>query len=103
VTAVTLTIPSEVVEAIAVRAAEIVTATIAPDINGSTPYLTIPEAAEYLRCSRQRIYDLLSAGRLTRYKDGRRVLVARAELEAHLRIAETLRDGHRRTYDVLDK
>jgi len=29
------------------------------------PYLTVPEAAEYARASRQRIYDLLSAGRLT--------------------------------------
>jgi excisionase family DNA binding protein len=47
--------------------------------------MTIPEAAEYLRCSRQRVDDLLSQGRLTRIKEGRRTLVARAEIEAHLR------------------
>lgn len=49
-----------------------------------SPYLNVAEAAEYLRCSRQRIYDLLSARRLTRRKDGARVLVSRAELDAHL-------------------
>jgi excisionase family DNA binding protein len=47
-----------------------------------SPYMTAPEAAQYLRCKRQRIDDLLSAGRLTRYKEGRRTLVARAEVEA---------------------
>src|SRR5215831_9529485 len=36
---------------------------------------------------RQRIYDLLSARRLTRYKEGRRTLVARVELEEHVRSA----------------
>jgi excisionase family DNA binding protein len=47
-------------------------------------YLTPVEAAELLRCSRQRVYDLLSSGRLRRYKDGSRVLVARLEIVAYL-------------------
>jgi excisionase family DNA binding protein len=46
--------------------------------------LSVPEAAELLRCERQRIYDLLSSGRLTRLKDGARVLVRRSEIERHL-------------------
>jgi excisionase family DNA binding protein len=46
-----------------------------------SPYMTIPEAAEYLRCSRQRVYDLRSSGRLNRFGDGRRALVKRAELD----------------------
>jgi excisionase family DNA binding protein len=50
----------------------------------ASPDLSVPEAADYLRCERQRIYDLLSDGRLTRHKDGSRVLVARADLERHL-------------------
>lgn len=54
----------------------------------SSPYLTVAEAADYLRASRQRVYDLLSAGRLTRHKDGSRVLVSRAELDAYLAGAE---------------
>ena len=49
-----------------------------------SPYLTVEEAAERLRCSRQRVYDLLSSGRLTRLKDGARVLVRRDEVDAYL-------------------
>lgn len=55
------------------------------DDHGSSEYLTVQEASELLRAKRQRIYDLLSAGRLTRYRDGSRVLVSRQELEGHLR------------------
>jgi excisionase family DNA binding protein len=58
---------------------------LAFDQPSRSPYLTVAESAEYLRCSRQRIYDLLSQGRLTRVKEGSRTLVARAEVEAHLR------------------
>jgi excisionase family DNA binding protein len=49
-----------------------------------SPFLTIPEAAELLRSKRQRVDDLLSAGRLARHKDGSRTLVSRAELLAYL-------------------
>jgi excisionase family DNA binding protein len=51
----------------------------------ASPYLTIPEAAELLRCRRQRVDDLLSQRRLTRVKDGGRTLIARSELEPYLR------------------
>jgi len=47
-----------------------------------SPYMTVTEAAEYLRCSRQRIDDLLSQRRLARHKEGSRTLVARADLES---------------------
>jgi excisionase family DNA binding protein len=50
----------------------------------SSPYLSIAEAAEYLRCKPQRIYDLLSARRLAKYRDGTRVLVRRDELDAYV-------------------
>lgn len=49
-----------------------------------SPYMTVREAAAYLRCSRQRVDDLLSQRRLTRHKDGRRTLISRTELETHL-------------------
>jgi excisionase family DNA binding protein len=49
-----------------------------------SPYMTVVEAADYLRCSRQRVDDLLSQRRLTRHKDGSRTLVSRAEIERHL-------------------
>jgi excisionase family DNA binding protein len=48
-------------------------------------YLTAAEAAGLLRSSRQRVYDLVSAGRLSRFRDGRRLLLSRVELEAYLR------------------
>lgn len=50
----------------------------------ASEFLTVDEAAAVLRSSRQRVYDLLSDGRLTRHKDGSRVLISRAELVAHL-------------------
>jgi excisionase family DNA binding protein len=78
-TALTLTIGDEGLDAIAERVAEILrqrhraegpTAQFASAAVGASPFLTVAEAAEYLRAKRQRVYDLLSCGRLTRYKDG---------------------------------
>lgn len=51
-----------------------------------SPWLSVVEAAELLRCKRQRIDDLLSQGRLTRHKDGSRTLISRAEIEEYLRM-----------------
>jgi excisionase family DNA binding protein len=79
----------DVVEAIAHRAAELVLERLAGERNGrESEFLTVLEAAELLRSSRQRVYDLLSEGRLTRHKDGSRVLVSRRELVAHVRPTE---------------
>jgi Helix-turn-helix domain len=47
-----------------------------------SPFLNVNEAAAHLRCRPQRVHDLLSAGRLSRFKEGARTLVARRELEA---------------------
>ena len=59
-----------------------------------SPYMTVAEAADFLRCKRQRVDDLLSSGRLTRHKDGTRTLVSRAEIEAYVR-GERPRSGAR--------
>jgi excisionase family DNA binding protein len=89
-----IVLPAEVVEAVATRAAEIVLAELAVATRAAErPYLTVPEAAEILRSSRGRVYDLLSQGRLTRHKDGSRVLVSRAELDAYLGGDVTSRRG----------
>src|SRR5262245_11459305 len=45
----------------------------------SSPFVTVDEAARILRCDRQRIYDLASAGRLPRVKEGGRTLHRRAD------------------------
>ena len=58
----------------------------------ASPFVTVDEATEYLRCDRQRIYDLCSGGRLTRHKDGSRVLISRLELEAHVNANGARRD-----------
>ena len=75
----------QLLDEIARRAAHIVLAQLdQPAPAAVSPFMTIAEAAEYARCKRQRIDDLLSARRLTRFKDGRRTLVSRAELDQYL-------------------
>ena len=81
-----LDLPPEAIEEIvaAVTARVLAELHSSPTAAAPSAYVTIKEAAELLRCSRQRIDDLLSQGRLTRIKEGRRTLVSRAELAAHL-------------------
>ena len=79
--------PNEWLQAAADSLAEAIAARIAPTATPAQPetaYLSVPEAAEVLRCRPQRIYDLLSRGRLSRYRDGSRVLLSRSELEQYL-------------------
>lgn len=58
----------------------------------ASSFATVDDGTAYLRCERQRIYDLLSAGRLTRYKDGSRVLLSRLQLKAHVNANGARRD-----------
>ena len=76
-----LALPDGLVEASAQRAADILAARqpqAAPEL------LTVDEAAELLRCRRQRLYDLTSQGRLPCLRDGSRLLFRRADLLAYL-------------------
>jgi excisionase family DNA binding protein len=74
-----------VADSLAPRLADELAPRIAEELERrAAPFLTVDEAAEYLRCDRQRIYDLCSSNRLSRHKDGSRVLVSRLELEAHV-------------------
>lgn len=83
----TLILPEAVLAAIAEHAAALALERLeqrsahGPD---NSPFLTIKEAAGYLRCKRSRIDNLLSEGRLTRYKDGARTLIRHDELDRHL-------------------
>jgi excisionase family DNA binding protein len=84
---VNIPVPSELVEAVAERATELVLAELAElhgPAAGESPFLSVAEAAAYLRAPRQRIYDLCSSGRLERVKDGTRTLIRRSDLDAHL-------------------
>ena len=80
----TLHLPDELLDEIARRAAALVDPR--PVVAPESPFLTTAEAAELLRCSRQRIHDLLSQGKLTRLKEGRRTLLLRSEVEALVQV-----------------
>jgi len=68
--------PPELVEAIADQVA----VRLQPH-EPNDPWLDVDEAADYLRCKPQRIYDLVSYERLRVAKDGRRSLFKRAWLD----------------------
>jgi excisionase family DNA binding protein len=85
--AIRLDVPPEILSAIAVLVVPLVLGELQRSETrraDELEYLTVAEAAERLRAKPQRVYDLLSAGRIRRYKDGARVLVKRTELEAYL-------------------
>lgn len=50
-----------------------------------SPWLTAPEAADYLGCPVSRIRKLTMTGELPCHRDGRRVLYRRDELDAFVR------------------
>ncbi len=76
-------IPAEVVDALALRvAAHLNEAFAPPPAAPVSPYLSVTEAASYLCCSRQRIYDLVSARQLPVLKEGKRSLFRREHLDA---------------------
>jgi excisionase family DNA binding protein len=90
-----LAIPDEVIEAIAARAAEIVLERLG-DVRGVPELLDPGEAAEFLRCRRQRVYELHSAGKLRGYRDGGRLLFRRVDLEVYVGLREAVPPARRR-------
>jgi excisionase family DNA binding protein len=83
---VSVQVPSlEQFEALAARVAALEARPVATEQSlSASPFMTIREAADYLRCSRQRVDDLLSQRRLGRLKDGSRTLIRRSDLDAYL-------------------
>lgn len=61
-----------------------------------SPWATVEEAATFLRCKPQRVYDLLSSGQLRRHKEGGRVLIKRSDLELRVEAAQRVLTGARR-------
>jgi excisionase family DNA binding protein len=53
----------------------------------ASPWLNAEEAASYLACTRDRLYDLVQVGKLSPRRDGRRLLFRRADLDAYLEAA----------------
>jgi excisionase family DNA binding protein len=54
----------------------------------ASPWMTVDEAADYLRATRQHVYDLRSAGTLTAHREGARALVSRVEVEALVNVGQ---------------
>jgi excisionase family DNA binding protein len=78
----TLTLAPAAYQALVERVATEAVERIRAEFEASAhPYLTVDQAAKYLSCSRQRIYDLASSGRLPRVKEGRRVLFRRMDID----------------------
>lgn len=75
----TIRLTDEQIAQIAARAAALVSAP-----TPASPWLNVAEAAERLRCRKDRIYDLIALGRLHPSRDGRRVLLRREDLDAYL-------------------
>ena len=78
---VTITLSGDALRAIAAAVSDQVQPTAQ---TAASPYMTVAEAAAYIRASPQRIYDLLSSRRLPKHKDGSRVLILRSELDEYL-------------------
>jgi excisionase family DNA binding protein len=78
---IAVTVPDELVERIARRVLELLDER-GDDRDEPSPFMSVPEAALFLRTTRQAVDDLLRRRKLTRHKRGRCVLVARAEVEA---------------------
>lgn len=76
----TVTLTDRQLAEIAERAA----ALVSPTAQAGSPWLNVTEAAERLRCSKDRIYDLIQLGKLQPRRDGRRVLLRRDDLDAYL-------------------
>ena len=83
-TELALPVPPELVDAIAERAAELLEERVSTIWDTASPWLYVDEAADYLRCSRQRVYDLKSSGRIVSAQDGKRSLFHRDVLDAYL-------------------
>jgi excisionase family DNA binding protein len=59
-------------------------ALVAVEPGRDSPWLSAPEAAEYLGCPLSRIRKLTMTGELPCHRDGRRVLYRRDELDAYV-------------------
>ncbi len=78
-------------DALADLLAERVARRLAEQDTAPGPYLSVAEAAAYLRRPKSRIYELVSDGRLRAHRDGRTLLFRRADLDAALQPPETTR------------
>jgi excisionase family DNA binding protein len=80
----TVTLTDQQLSEIAEQAA----ALVSTGAQAGTPWLNVTDAAERLRCRKDRIYDLIALGKLHPRRDGRRVLLHRDDLDAYIEGSE---------------
>ena len=73
-------------DALAARLAPRLALVLSQD-QAASPWLNAEDAAQYLACSRGRLYDLVQLRKLEPRRDGRRLLFRRSELDAYLEAA----------------
>ena len=83
----TFSLPPDAIEAIAQRAAELVLEQIDHGNGSRSPWLSLAEAAGYLRVSERQLQRLLARGRVRSTTIGRRRLLHRDDLDALARAA----------------
>jgi excisionase family DNA binding protein len=76
-----LSVPEELVERIAHRAAELVLEQLGAANGSASPWLSLREAANYLRVSERQLQRLVSRGKLRSTTIGRRRLLHRDDLD----------------------
>jgi excisionase family DNA binding protein len=82
----TFELPEDFVDRLARRVAEL---SGEADRPSTEPYLDVEQAAMYLACNKDRIYDLKALGRLRYAQDGRRLLFRREWLDEALEVDAT--------------
>jgi excisionase family DNA binding protein len=80
-----LGVPDGLVDALAERVADALVERLPEPVQ---PYMTVEHAAEYLACPKSRVYELVQQRRVKHYRDGRRLLFRREDLDAVLRVEE---------------
>jgi excisionase family DNA binding protein len=76
-----VSLPPELVEIVAERAAELVEERSGARVE---PWIGVRDASAHLACPASRVYALVSARRIPHRKDGSRLLFRRSELDAWL-------------------
>lgn len=78
-TTLSLTVPPELLEQIAERAAEIVAGRAVP---AASPWMSVDQAADYVGIPKQSLYKLTAAKAIPHAKPGNRLLFNREDLDA---------------------
>jgi excisionase family DNA binding protein len=76
-----LPLPPELLDHLAAQVAEHLAARMTPL---PQPYMNVDDAAEYLACGKRRIYDLVERGTVACYRDGKRLLFRREDLDTYV-------------------